>query len=280
MPGVEKASLDSPGETRTFARGKVELVTVAGSTVGRFTFEPGWRWSEADRVWSGPGLRSTAPGGDRWMIDLTARTSDRWGQGRRRASPAVGLLLVVLAMATAACGTDAGRTPRSIAPTNLPSLFPTAAEVGEALGLEVEAMGVQADMSQAWEHIDVAPGTLVAKHVQGYRWPPGGTGGTSDDAMAGVLIDIVMFRNSVDGAAYGGKVAATVSGTAFSTGLSADLVTTGSWTSDQGFGGSTLAVQAGSIVVLVTAFKTGAAELAAAVEEIAALILARIDGQP
>lgn len=47
MSGVEKASLDSPAETRKFAHGKAELVTVAGSTVGRFTFEPGWRWSES-----------------------------------------------------------------------------------------------------------------------------------------------------------------------------------------------------------------------------------------
>jgi hypothetical protein len=47
MAGVEKASLDRPTETRTFPRGKAELVTVAGSTVGRFSFEPGWRWSES-----------------------------------------------------------------------------------------------------------------------------------------------------------------------------------------------------------------------------------------
>lgn len=47
MAGVESASLNTPGETRTFARGKAELVTVGGSTVGRFTFEPGWRWSES-----------------------------------------------------------------------------------------------------------------------------------------------------------------------------------------------------------------------------------------
>jgi hypothetical protein len=45
-------------------------------------------------------------------------------------------------------------------------------------------------MSQAWEHIDIRPGALVAKHVQVYRWPPGGTGGAPDDAIAGVLIDI------------------------------------------------------------------------------------------
>ncbi|MDO8485523.1 MAG: cupin domain-containing protein [Candidatus Limnocylindrales bacterium] len=47
MAGVESASLNTPGETRTFALGKVELVNVGGSTVGRFTFEPGWRWSES-----------------------------------------------------------------------------------------------------------------------------------------------------------------------------------------------------------------------------------------
>ena len=47
MAGVESASLNTPGETRTFAHGKVELVTVGGSTVGRFSFEPGWRWSES-----------------------------------------------------------------------------------------------------------------------------------------------------------------------------------------------------------------------------------------
>lgn len=212
------------------------------------------------------------------MIHLEPRTADRSGRGRRCPSLALGLLLVVaVALAIAGCGTDAGRASRSIAPADVPSLFPTAAEVGDALGLEVVAMGVQADMSQSWEHIDIAPGALVAKHVQVYRWPPGGSDGTPDDATAGVLIDIDLFRNPVDGAAYGEKVAATVLGTAFSTGLSADRVTTGSWT-DHGFGGSTIAVQAGSIVVLVTALRTGATDLEGAVEEIAALILARIRG--
>ncbi|HEX5823688.1 MAG TPA: cupin domain-containing protein [Candidatus Limnocylindrales bacterium] len=45
MSGVESISLDTPQETRTFPLGHVQLVTVGGSTVGRFTFEPGWRWS-------------------------------------------------------------------------------------------------------------------------------------------------------------------------------------------------------------------------------------------
>jgi hypothetical protein len=45
MSGVESISLDTPQETRTFPHGEVQLVTVGGSVVGRFTFEPGWRWS-------------------------------------------------------------------------------------------------------------------------------------------------------------------------------------------------------------------------------------------
>ena len=29
-----------------FERGKVELINIAGGTVGRLTLEPGWRWSQ------------------------------------------------------------------------------------------------------------------------------------------------------------------------------------------------------------------------------------------
>ena len=47
MSELQAQSLDSPQETRTFDNGKAEIVTVAGSTVGRFTFQPGWKWSES-----------------------------------------------------------------------------------------------------------------------------------------------------------------------------------------------------------------------------------------
>jgi quercetin dioxygenase-like cupin family protein len=39
-------SLDNPTETRTFDRGKFELYAVGPMTIGRATYEPGWRWSE------------------------------------------------------------------------------------------------------------------------------------------------------------------------------------------------------------------------------------------
>jgi hypothetical protein len=41
----ESKSLNSPEEVRKFEKGKVELVSVAGATIGRATFEPGWKWS-------------------------------------------------------------------------------------------------------------------------------------------------------------------------------------------------------------------------------------------
>ena len=41
----ERTSLGKPVEVRVFPRGKVELVTLGGATVGRATFLPGWRWS-------------------------------------------------------------------------------------------------------------------------------------------------------------------------------------------------------------------------------------------
>jgi quercetin dioxygenase-like cupin family protein len=38
--------LDRPTETRTFEKGRFELYVVGPMTLGRATYEPGWRWSE------------------------------------------------------------------------------------------------------------------------------------------------------------------------------------------------------------------------------------------
>ncbi|HWT03907.1 MAG TPA: cupin domain-containing protein [Pyrinomonadaceae bacterium] len=37
---------EEPDETRVFEKGKLEIVRIGGMTVGRATYEPGWRWSE------------------------------------------------------------------------------------------------------------------------------------------------------------------------------------------------------------------------------------------
>ncbi len=46
MLDVILKSFESPDETRLFEKGKLEIVRVGGMTVGRASYEPGWRWSE------------------------------------------------------------------------------------------------------------------------------------------------------------------------------------------------------------------------------------------
>jgi hypothetical protein len=46
MSGFEVNDFSSPDETRTPPKTKVEVVKLANGEVGRFTFQPGWRWSE------------------------------------------------------------------------------------------------------------------------------------------------------------------------------------------------------------------------------------------
>ena len=37
---------EQPDEVRSFEKGKFELVHVGGMTIGRATYQPGWKWSE------------------------------------------------------------------------------------------------------------------------------------------------------------------------------------------------------------------------------------------
>jgi hypothetical protein len=37
---------DQPDETRTFPKGRFDLVKLGEMTLGRASYEPGWRWSE------------------------------------------------------------------------------------------------------------------------------------------------------------------------------------------------------------------------------------------
>jgi hypothetical protein len=42
---AELKSFNDPVEVRTFPKGRVELIKIGGSTIGRAIFEPGWKWS-------------------------------------------------------------------------------------------------------------------------------------------------------------------------------------------------------------------------------------------
>ena len=47
---------EKPDEARTFEKGKLELVTIGGVTIGRASYEPGWKWSEHLRSGAGTEL--------------------------------------------------------------------------------------------------------------------------------------------------------------------------------------------------------------------------------
>jgi len=42
---VMRKRLEQPDEVRTFEKGKFEIVRIGGITIGRATYDPGWRWS-------------------------------------------------------------------------------------------------------------------------------------------------------------------------------------------------------------------------------------------
>jgi hypothetical protein len=46
MAGIVAKNLDAPEEVRNPDKTEINVVPVGATEVGRFTFQPGWRWSE------------------------------------------------------------------------------------------------------------------------------------------------------------------------------------------------------------------------------------------
>jgi hypothetical protein len=44
-PATILRRFESPDEVREFPKGRFELVRIGGMTIGRATYQPGWRWS-------------------------------------------------------------------------------------------------------------------------------------------------------------------------------------------------------------------------------------------
>ena len=55
MTDVLLKRFEAPDDVRNMEKGRFELVTLGGMTIGRATYEPGWRWS----LHVGPGLGLT-----------------------------------------------------------------------------------------------------------------------------------------------------------------------------------------------------------------------------
>ena len=59
MVDVILKKFEQPDEVTHFEKGKFETVTLGGMTIGRATYQPGWKWSEdvgpavgeADELW-------------------------------------------------------------------------------------------------------------------------------------------------------------------------------------------------------------------------------------
>ena len=47
MEKMEGKSFNISDEVRTFDKGKLEIINIGGKTIGRATFQPGWRWSKS-----------------------------------------------------------------------------------------------------------------------------------------------------------------------------------------------------------------------------------------
>jgi quercetin dioxygenase-like cupin family protein len=46
VEGMLLKRFESPDEVRRFEKGTFELVHIGGMTIGRATYQPGWKWSE------------------------------------------------------------------------------------------------------------------------------------------------------------------------------------------------------------------------------------------
>src|SRR5690348_16423160 len=54
MAGIASLHFNSPDETRTPDKTKVDVVHVGNTTAARMSFEPGWKWSECVKPVAGP----------------------------------------------------------------------------------------------------------------------------------------------------------------------------------------------------------------------------------
>ena len=82
---MEAKDLSSPDETRPFPKGRMEVVTLGGVTIGRGTFDPGWKWSECVKPIAGTASCQVAHTGyvvsGRMMVVMDDGTAAEAGPG-------------------------------------------------------------------------------------------------------------------------------------------------------------------------------------------------------
>jgi hypothetical protein len=69
---------DAPDEVRHFEKGRFELVSIGGMTIGRASYEPGWKWSEH----VGPEVGETRCGVEHVGLVLSGHATVGFDDGR------------------------------------------------------------------------------------------------------------------------------------------------------------------------------------------------------
>ncbi len=69
---------ESPDEVRTFDKGKFEIVRLGGVTIGRATYQPGWKWSEH----VGPGVGAARCGVEHVGLVISGVATAAFEDGR------------------------------------------------------------------------------------------------------------------------------------------------------------------------------------------------------
>ena len=73
-------NFDDPTETRTFEKGRFEVYEVGPVTLGRATYDPGWRWSHH----VGPGTGETSCPVEHVGLVLSGRAAGKMDDGTER----------------------------------------------------------------------------------------------------------------------------------------------------------------------------------------------------
>lgn len=78
MLDVTLKRFETPDEVRTFDKGKFEIVRIGEVTIGRATYEPGWKWS----VHVGPAVGTRSCQVEHVGLVVSGRAAVRMDDGR------------------------------------------------------------------------------------------------------------------------------------------------------------------------------------------------------
>jgi quercetin dioxygenase-like cupin family protein len=78
MLEVDLKRFEDPDEVREMVKGRFEIVRIGGLTIGRATYEPGWRWSEH----VGPALGETRCGVEHVGLVVSGEAAVGFDDGR------------------------------------------------------------------------------------------------------------------------------------------------------------------------------------------------------